>query len=210
MALGSVKYLLGVEVVVDRLKNYVFFSQASYVDSIRRRFHMETCHGVSTPEASTANSDVEVGKSASDEVVPFREAVGAFQCLVSGSRPDIAHVVRRLGQYMSKFESSHYAQAKRVMRYLQATKEYGLCMKVAGSARSSQLLQLEVYSDADYANDPEDRQSVSGYVTLINGCVISYGSRKQGLNAQSTMEAEYVAMNEGARMSCGYEASVTS
>ncbi|KAE9066510.1 hypothetical protein PF005_g28532 [Phytophthora fragariae] len=34
---------------------------------------------------------------------------------------------------------------------------------------------------------------------MINGCVVSYGSRKQGLNAQSTMEAEYVAMNEGAR-----------
>lgn len=59
--------------------------------------------------------------------------------------------------------------------------------------------QITVYSDADYANDHTDRQSVSGYVTMINGSVISYGSRKQGLNAQSTMESEYVAMNEGSR-----------
>ncbi|KAE9069994.1 hypothetical protein PF007_g27102 [Phytophthora fragariae] len=129
--------------------------------------------------------------------LPYREIVGAFQYLVSGSRPDIAHVVRRLGQYMACFGAVHYAQAKRVLRYLQTTKHFGLSM-VTGSNHVD-LLRVEAYSDADYANDKEDRQSVSGYVTMVNGSVVSYGSRKQGLNAQSTMESEYIAMNEGAR-----------
>ncbi|KAE9292489.1 hypothetical protein PR003_g24743 [Phytophthora rubi] len=71
-------------------------------------------------------------------------------------------------------------------------------MKVTGSAEV-ELLRLEAYSDADYANDQQDRRSIRGYVTMLNGRVVSYGSRKQGLNAQSTMEAEYVTMNEGAR-----------
>jgi hypothetical protein len=34
---------------------------------------------------------------------------------------------------------------------------------------------------------------------MIHDSVVAYGSRKQGINAQSTMEAEYVAMNEGIR-----------
>ncbi|KAE9223517.1 hypothetical protein PF002_g14939 [Phytophthora fragariae] len=71
-------------------------------------------------------------------------------------------------------------------------------MVVTGSNHVD-LLRVEAYSDADYANDKEDHQSVSGYVTMVNGSVVSYGSRKQGLNAQSTMESEYIAMNEGAR-----------
>jgi hypothetical protein len=36
-------------------------------------------------------------------------------------------------------------------------------------------------------------------VTFVNCNVVSYGSRKQEINAQSTREAEYIAMNEGTR-----------
>jgi hypothetical protein len=196
--LGPVKYLLGVEVEIDRGKNRVFFSQASYIEEILDRFDMHDCHGVATLEAVSSDLDQDRVVPTSASEIPYREIVGAFQYLVSGSRPDIAHVVRRLGQFLSCFDASHYAQAKRVLRYLQATKLFGLSMVVSCST-TVEILRLEAYSDADYANDSMDRQSISGYVTMVDGNVISYGSRKQGLNAQSTMEAEYVAMNEGAR-----------
>ncbi|POM75352.1 Polyprotein [Phytophthora palmivora] len=71
-------------------------------------------------------------------------------------------------------------------------------MVVSGSGQA-ELVCLEAYTDADYSYDRIDRQSVSWYMTIINGSVISYGSRKQGLDTQSTMEAEYVAINEGTR-----------
>ena len=32
---------------------------------------------------------------------------------------------------------------------------------------------------------------------MVDDNVVSYGSRKQGLNAQSTREAELITMNEG-------------
>ncbi|KAE9000958.1 hypothetical protein PR002_g18045 [Phytophthora rubi] len=198
VALGPVKYLLGVEVVVDRELSTVFFSQAAYIEELLRRFHMKDCRGVSTPEGGTSEIEQERVDATQIDTLPYREIIGALQYLVSGSRPDIAHVVRRLGQYMSNYGADHFAQAKRVLRYLKTTKDFGLKMNVTGSAEV-ELLRLEAYSDADYANDQQDRQSISGYVTMLNGSVVSYGSRKQGLNAQSTMEAEYVAMNEGAR-----------
>jgi hypothetical protein len=58
---------------------------------------------------------------------------------------------------------------------------------------------IPVFTDSDYANDPADAKSVSGNVTYLDGNVISYGSRKQGINVQSSTEAEYIAMNEGVR-----------
>jgi len=36
-------------------------------------------------------------------------------------------------------------------------------------------------------------------VTMLDGNAISYASRKQAINAQSTAEAEYIAMSEGVK-----------
>ncbi|KAE8906206.1 hypothetical protein PF005_g21427 [Phytophthora fragariae] len=60
-------------------------------------------------------------------------------------------------------------------------------------------VEVVVYTDSDYANDPDDAKSISGYITYLDGNVISYGSRKQGINAQSSTEAEYISMNEGVK-----------
>ena len=49
--LGPVKYLLGVQVMINQSNNCVFFRQTSYIDEIFRRFTMMNCYGISTPEA---------------------------------------------------------------------------------------------------------------------------------------------------------------
>ncbi|GMF45565.1 unnamed protein product [Phytophthora fragariaefolia] len=163
--IGNVKYLLG---------------------------HMSTCNGCATPDATSPSK---AGLPETNDIDPYRELVGSLQCLVSASRPDIAHTVRHIGKYLSNFDHTHFAEAKRVLRYLQATKDYGLVQDVSKGTSA----KLVIYSDADYANDPADRRSTSGYVTMLDGNVISYASRKQEINAMSTCEAEYVAMSEAAK-----------
>ena len=195
VAMGPVKYLLGVEIVVDRASRTVFMSQEAYIEEILRRFKMPECRGTSIPEGVTT-ADVEKIKDGREKEYPA--IVGALQYLVSGSRPDLAHVVRYLGQYMGNITKHHYAEALKVLRYLRKTSTYGLVL-VISKDRLAEPVDLVVYTDADYANDKEDRRSVSGYVTLLNGATVSYGSRKQGINALSTMEAEYIAMSEGVR-----------
>jgi hypothetical protein len=196
VTLGPVKYLLGVEIVIDRPSRIVFMCQESYIEEILKRFGMQNCCGVATPECITTLSAVKNKEDPRD--MQYREIVGALQYLVSGSRPDIAHVVRHLGQFMSNYDASHYAQAKRVLRYLRKTSDYGLVMVITDD-EVVEPVDVLVYTDADYANDADDRRSVSGYVTMLNGATVSYGSRKQGLNTLSTMESEYVAMSEGVR-----------
>jgi hypothetical protein len=58
--------------------------------------------------------------------------------------------------------------------------------------------RVEVFTDAEYGSH-DDRKSVMGYVTQIDGNSISYASRKQKVVSLSTTEAEYIAMCEGAK-----------
>jgi hypothetical protein len=51
---------------------------------------------------------------------------------------------------------------------------------------------LNIFTDADWANDP-DRKSVSGYVITLAGGAVSWASKKQATIALSTAEAEYIA-----------------
>ena len=87
VALGNIKYLLGIEVVMTR--DTVFFSQANYISEVLRRFSMSNANPCATPEASSRQDDL--NDAATDLL--YREAVGALQYLVSGSRPDLARAV---------------------------------------------------------------------------------------------------------------------
>ena len=50
------------------------------------------------------------------------------------------------------------------------------------------------YSDADWANDLDDRHSTTGNVFTMSGGGISWLSQKQATVALSTAEAEYIAL----------------
>ncbi|OWZ14915.1 Integrase, catalytic core protein [Phytophthora megakarya] len=146
--MGTVKYLLGVEIMIDRLRRQI------YVVEVLKRFHMENCNGCATPEV-TSPSKADVPTTTA--YLPYRELVGALQYLVSASRPDIAHATRHLGKYLSSYDHTHYVQAKRVLRYLKSTCDYGLVMDV----QMQKDVRICSYADAHYANDPVDRRSIS-------------------------------------------------
>jgi hypothetical protein len=84
----------------------------------------------------------------------------------------------------------HWRAAKKVLRYLQRTKDFML------TYRPSDLLKVVGYADADYVGCADDLKSTSGYVFMLAGGAISWKSVKQILTASSTMQAEYVACYE--------------
>ena len=55
------------------------------------------------------------------------------------------------------------------------------------------------FSDADWAGDHDDQKSISGFVFMIRGAVISWNSKKQICVALSTAGAEYIALTKAAQ-----------
>ncbi|PNX57911.1 type I inositol 145-trisphosphate 5-phosphatase 12-like protein [Trifolium pratense] len=81
----------------------------------------------------------------------------------------------------------HLAAAKRVLRYIKGSMNYGILYK-----RNCEL-DLEGWSYSDYAGDLDDRKSTSGYVFMLGYNPISWSSKKQAIVTLSTTEAEYVS-----------------
>ena len=69
----------------------------------------------------------------------------------------------------------------------------------AQSHLSNIELRLNVYSDADWAGDINDRKSTSGYLFHISRAAVSWRSKKQTCVALSTAEVEYMALASAAQ-----------
>ena len=184
----ELSWILGIN--VHQIKNEMFLSQELYIEKILCKFNMSDCKPQRTPApVNTTESEGEVETN-----VPFRELVGSLLYLANATRPDIAHAVAKLSQRVASPTKADWIQGKRILRYLKGTKHLGLHYQ--HSSKSSQRGQgLEAYADASYGAEA-GRKSTSGVLTYIDGNLVTWSSKKQSIVAQSTVEAEYIALAE--------------
>ena len=122
--------------------------------------------------------------------IPYALAIGSLMYAQVCTRSDIAHIVGMLGRYLSDPGKDHWIAAKRVMKYLQRTKDYML------TYQKSYQLEIIRYSDSDFARCRDSMKSTSGYIYLLARGAISWKSVKQSIVASSTMAAKFVACYE--------------
>jgi hypothetical protein len=89
---------------------------------------------------------------------------------------------------MAAPHSTHFSTVLRILRYLKETLFHGLHFS------SLSPLDLYAYTDADWAGDPTDRRSTTGYCFLLGTSLISWRSKKQYVVARSSTEVEYRAL----------------
>lgn len=116
----------------------------------------------------------------------YKQIVGSLMYLTT-TRPDIMHAVSLISRYMEQPKEMHLLAAKRIFRYLQGTTDFGLFYK------KGEKSELFGFTDSDYAGDPDDRKSTSGYVFMIGSGAVCWSSKKQPIVTLSTTEAEFVA-----------------
>ena len=200
---GELRWVLGLELIRDRQTRTANLRQSKYIEDMLTRFNMNNCNPVGTPidpkqrltSTGCLGSEGEDGK---DEIRrPYASLVGSLLYAAICTRPDIAFAVGECARFMAKPGQQHWGVAKRILRYLQATKQHGLAFgpDTCGQA-SDEAPRLTAYGDSDFAADLETRRSTTGFITRLGGSTLSWASKRQRSVTLSTTEAEYMAAGD--------------
>ena len=106
------------------------------------------------------------------------------------TRPDIAYATGVLSRYTSNPGPEHIKAVKRVFRYLNGTRDY----TISYNANLANSPYVKAYADADYAGDKDEYKSTTGFIFNLAGGPVSHLAKLQSITAQSTTEAEYIAL----------------
>ena len=164
---------------------YIYICQKKYALEVLHRFGMMESNSVGSPMVPGFKVSKDGDGKTIDETY-YKQLVGSLMYLTA-TRPDLMFVTCLISRYMAKPMHIHLLLAKRALRYLKGTVNYGLHYKKGGDG------ELLAFTDSDYARDVDDRKSTSGYVFLMSSGAVSWCSKKQPIVTLSTTEAEFVA-----------------
>ncbi|KAL9263744.1 Retrovirus-related Pol polyprotein from transposon TNT 1-94-like protein [Drosera capensis] len=165
----------GIQIYRDRLKGVLGLSQKGYIYKVLKRYGMQDCKPGDTPVAKgdkfSLNQCPKNGFETKEmEKTPYVSAVGSLMYAQVYTRPDLAYIVGILDRYLSNPGIDHWKAAKRVILYLQRTKDYMLIY------RRSDQFEIIRYTDSDFAGCQDSLKSTSGYIHIqsrimaLNGC----------------------------------------
>ena len=194
---GPIRWFLGFEIKRDRKAKTLSINQRAYIESMVEKFRLTNTKRVHTPmdpnvHYSTQQSPSSISQVGRMKGIPYAEAIGSILWPTVVSRPDTAFAVGILSQFMQNPGQAHWEAVKRVVSYLDTTKDMWLTF---GGNKNG---LLEGYCDADWASQPH-RHSISGYSFHFGVGAISWSSKKQSIVTLSSTEAEYVAETHAAK-----------
>ena len=194
----DVSAFLGIQ--FKREGDTISLTQVGLIEKIIKATGMEGCNQAKTPAEHKPLGKDKDGPPM-NETWGYASVVGMLLYLSGNSRPDIAFAVNQAARFTHDPKQSHAQAIKRIVRYLQGTKEKGLTF------RPSTDWQVDCYCDADFCglwgsedpNDPIVTKSRTGFVILLAGCPLFWKSTLQTETSVSTMMAEYVALSTAMR-----------
>ena len=154
--LGALKYFLGIEVL--RSERGIFLRQKKYVLDLLAETGLLDCKPAETPMVVNHGLRVTEGAKRTDRE-QYQRLVGKLIYL-SHTRPGIAYAVGIVSQFMHQPQEDHMEAAIRIVRYLKGTAGHGVFLG------KRENLEIDGFTDADWASNPVDRRSTGGYFTL--------------------------------------------
>ena len=121
----------------------------------------------------------------------YRKLIGSLIYLTN-TCPDLSYSVSILSRFMQEPRESHWNSSKRVLRYIQGTKDFGILYK------KYKYFTLVGYSDAKFARDVDNHTSTFGYLINLGSTTISWNCKKNPIVSNSLAEEEYISSWEAA------------
>eukprot|EP00253_Pinus_taeda_P018732 PITA_18732 len=144
--LGYVHYYLGIEVIQH--PKSIFLSQKKYIGDLLNRFGMTECNPLTTPmEQNLKLTSIEGNNLRMQK--KYRQLCRSLNYLTT-TRPDISFAIGILSRFMKKPCEGHWSTAKRVLRYLKGTQDFGIKYTQVDD------FSLIGYSDLDFDGDKKN------------------------------------------------------
>ena len=169
--MGAISFCLWIDILYNQDKRVIHFSQQGYISQILERFHMASCYPTSTPmEGLSHLSDFH---NKGDTVnFPYRSLIGSLMYASICTRLDISFATNKLSQFLENPSPTHWKAAKRILKYLKGTSDLGLTFQASSS-------DMRLHVDVDWASDPTDWKSFSGYCVFIGNVVALWEARNK-------------------------------
>ena len=120
--------------------------------------------------------------------IPYRSTIGVLLFLTCMTRPDFQFETVQACRFGQNPGKPHWIWVRQIVRYLHQTADYALTID------GNKWTEVVAYCDADWGGNVDDRRSVSGFVFMLCGCAIAWGSSLQKLVARSSFESELIAL----------------
>ncbi|CAM8972604.1 unnamed protein product [Rhodiola kirilowii] len=182
--LGTLKYFLGLEVARNSIG--LFLHQRKYAMDLLTDQDMLDCKPAKTPLPIKHQLSLSTASTIKDPML-YRKLVGKLIYLTI-TRPDLAHSVHILSQYMSVPTSDHLKAAHRLLRYIKGASSQGMFFS------ASSPLVMTTFCDADWAACPKTRRSTTCFCICIGDSLVSWKTKKQVIVSRSLAESEYWTM----------------
>nr|GEY93960.1 putative zinc finger, CCHC-type [Tanacetum cinerariifolium]GEZ07262.1 putative zinc finger, CCHC-type [Tanacetum cinerariifolium] len=174
--LGEASYVIEIEIHRDRANGIFGLSQKAYIERILNRFNMQHC---SPTVAPVIKGDLFGSYQCPKTEIQYEEmrrisyasVVGSLTYAQVCTRPDIAYICGHVSRFQFNPSLLHWKADKKVLRYLQGTKEYKL------TYTRSDNLEVIGYSDSDLAKCKDTSRSTLGYIFMLSSGLISWKSQ---------------------------------
>lgn len=111
------------------------------------------------PETTIVDAGVKLKKDGNESEVDatlYKQTVCSLR-YICNTRPDIVFGVGLIHRFMEKPRSPHLVAAKRILRYIRGTQDYGLMFSEKGGPGNAEIYG---YIDSDWSGDKDDRKSI--------------------------------------------------
>jgi hypothetical protein len=207
--LGNCEWVFNMKLDRNRTLRQMTISQEAYITKMVEEFGFNGNHreittpyrlvDLNKPSTHEATRNIEEMPLNAQQQTEYRAKINSVAFAARNTRIDLLFITGRLARDQCAPQVKHMNEINRVLRYCALTKSRKLFFDYSNPAVHNAECSAVVYTDSDWAGDTKDRKSTTGWLLMLNGAPISWQSKKQSTVANSSSEAEYYALGDGAR-----------
>ena len=192
---GELREYVGCKIEIKYEKRYAKLTQPVLLQSLQDEFVLPEGEAPATPAVPGNVFEPIKGKPLQSRLQKInRKGIGKLLHLMKWSRPESMNAVCEESWFMTEAGLEHNDTMYRTMKYMLNSPDQGWVLAPNAMWDVTKNFEFEIsgVSDSDFAKDPIQGQSVSGYVVYLNGAPVSIKSKMQECNTTSVRRLNWL------------------